>query len=94
MCSLGLRFIQGRKAAYTRSDETSSGYGSLERAAFLAMGQSLAARGITSLAIDLPLHADRDDGLVAEARTNPLGLLQHWRMAPAEARVAIHFIGT
>jgi predicted esterase len=56
------------------------------------MGRALAVRGIASLAIDLPLHGTRDDAMVAEARTNPLRLLQHWKMALAEARHAIDWL--
>jgi len=56
------------------------------------MGRALAARGIASLAIDLPLHGARDDAIITEARTNPLRLVQHWNMALAEARAAINWL--
>jgi dienelactone hydrolase len=68
------------------------GYTSSKERLSSTIGRSLAVRGIASLAIDLPLHGDRDDALAVEARTNPLGLLQHWRMALAEARGAIHIL--
>jgi uncharacterized protein len=68
------------------------GYSSDKERLSNTIGRALALRGIASLAIDLPLHGDRDDAFIAEARTNPLGLLQHWRMALAEAQAAIDFL--
>ena len=58
------------------------------------MGRALAARGIASLAIDLPLHGTRDDAMVTEARTNPLGLLKHWQTALAEAGAALGWLAS
>ncbi len=57
------------------------------------MGRALAARGIASLAIDLPLHGSRDDALIYQARTNPLELARHWKMALAEAAAALTWLG-
>ena len=68
------------------------GYSSSKERLSSTMGRALAVRGIASLAIDLPLHGTRDDAMVDEARTNPLGLLQHWKMALAEARHAVDWI--
>lgn len=68
------------------------GYSSSKERLSTTMGRALAVRGIASLAIDLPLHGTRDDAMVAEARTNPLGLLQHWKTALAEARHAIDWM--
>src|SRR5215210_3092473 len=68
------------------------GYTSSKERLSNTMGRALAARGIASLAIDIPLHGTRDDAIVAEARTNPLGLLQHWQMALGEARDAIDWV--
>jgi dienelactone hydrolase len=56
------------------------------------MGRALAARGIASLAIDLPLHGSRDDAIIEEARSDPLGLVQHWKRALAEANAAIDWL--
>jgi predicted esterase len=56
------------------------------------MGRALAARGIASLAIDLPLHGDRDDAIIYEARRNPLELVRHWNMALAEAKDALAWL--
>ena len=68
------------------------GYSASKELLSNTMGRALAVRGIASLAIELPLHETRDDAMVAEARTNPLGLLQHWRTALAEARHAVDWI--
>ena len=68
------------------------GYSSSKERLSNTMGRALAARGIGSLAIDLPLHGNRDDAMVVEARTNPLGLLHHWQTALAEAREAIAWL--
>src|SRR5215213_6877702 len=68
------------------------GYSSSKERLANTMGRALAARGIASLAIDLPLHGTRDDAMVAEARTNPLGLLKHWQIALAEAKHAIGWL--
>lgn len=69
------------------------GYSSSKERLSDTMGKALAARGIASLAIDLPLHGSRDDAIIEEARTNALGLLQHWNKALAEARAAIDWLG-
>ena len=68
------------------------GYSSSKERLSDTMGRALAARGIASLAIDLPLHGSRDDAIIQEARTNPLGLVQHWKMALAEAKAAIDWL--
>jgi predicted esterase len=56
------------------------------------MGRALAARGIASLAIDLPLHGTRDDALVDRARSNPLALVKEWNKALAEAKAAVDWL--
>jgi uncharacterized protein len=58
------------------------------------IGRALAARSIASLAIDLPLHGTRDDAMLEEARRNPVGLVQHWATAIAEASAAIGWLST
>src|SRR5688572_2235133 len=68
------------------------GYSSTKERLIDSMGRSLAARGIAALAIDLPLHGGRDEALVEQARANPLGLMQHWRAALAEARSAVRYL--
>ena len=68
------------------------GYSSSKERLADTMGRALAARGIGSLAIDLPLHGSRDDAIVEEARKNPLGLIQHWKRALAEASAALTWL--
>ena len=68
------------------------GYSSSKERLASTMGRALAARGIASLAIDLPLHGTREDAMLTQARTNPLGLLKHWQTALAEARAAIGWL--
>ena len=68
------------------------GYSSSKERLSNTMGKSLAARGIASLAIDLPLHGSRDDQIIEEARSNPLGLMQHWKKALAEAKDAVAWL--
>lgn len=68
------------------------GYSSSKERLSSTMGHSLAARDIASLAIDLPLHGSRDDAIMEEARANPVGLMQHWNKALAEARAAVNWL--
>jgi dienelactone hydrolase len=69
------------------------GYSSSKERLSSTMGQSLAKRGIASLAIDLPLHGSRDDAIIEDARSNPRALMQHWKMALKEARAAVKWLG-
>jgi predicted esterase len=68
------------------------GYGSSKEWLSNTMGRALAARAVASLSIDLPLHGSRDDAIIYEARTNPLDLMRHWKMALAEARAALTWL--
>ena len=68
------------------------GYSSSKEKLSSTMGHSLGARGIASLAIDLPLHGSRDDAIFDEARSNPLGLVQHWNTALGEAKAALTWL--
>jgi dienelactone hydrolase len=68
------------------------GYSSSKERLSTSMGHSLGARGIASVAIDLPLHGSRDDAIIDEARSNPLGLVRHWNMALSEAKAAISWL--
>jgi len=68
------------------------GYSSSKETLSNTMGRALAARGIASLSFDLPLHGTRDDQMFAEARTNPFGLMQHWKRALVESRDAITWL--
>lgn len=68
------------------------GYSSSKEVLSNPIGVAFALRGIASLSIDFPLHSSRDDDMFQEARTNPVGLLQHWKRALAEVRDAIEWL--
>lgn len=68
------------------------GYSSSKEVLSNTMGVALAASGIASLSFDLPMHGRRDDEMFEEARTNPFGLLQHWKRALVEAKDAIEWL--
>lgn len=70
------------------------GYSSSKETLSNSMGVALATRGIASLSFDLPLHGSRDDEMFEEAKTNPFGLLQHWKRALIESKDAIEWIAT
>jgi dienelactone hydrolase len=55
-------------------------------------GMSLLARGVASLAIDLPLHGDRRDAAAMAALRNPLELVKRWRGALADVDAALDFL--
>jgi fermentation-respiration switch protein FrsA (DUF1100 family) len=65
------------------------GYSSRKEVMADAIGSALLARGIASLAIDLPMHGGRR----AAAAANALELIKHWSTAQTEARLAIRFLG-
>jgi uncharacterized protein len=57
-----------------------------------SVGRSLLARGVASLALDLPFHGERD-GVGGEIPyRNPLALVTAWRTAVREARAAIEWL--
>jgi uncharacterized protein len=52
-----------------------------------SVGRALLARGVASLALDLPFHGERD-GNAGTLSRNPLALVSAWRNAVAESRAA------
>ena len=60
------------------------------------VGMALLRRGVAALALDLPMHGERDDaGRRREAISdNPLQLIATWRAAIEEARLALDFLAT
>ena len=66
------------------------GYSSRKERMADTIGRALAVRGVASLAIDLPLHGDRDAPLQRESLLNPLALVRHWRLALAECAAALN----
>jgi predicted esterase len=65
------------------------GYSSRKERMADTIGRALAFRGIASLAIDLPLHGDRDAPLQRQSMLNPMAMVRHWRLALAECTAAI-----
>ena len=69
------------------------GYSSRKELMVDTVGAALLRRGIASLAVDLPLHGDREGPIQEQARFNPLLLLRQWRLALAETTAALHLLG-
>ncbi len=65
------------------------GYSSRKERMADTVGRALASRGVASLAIDLPLHGDRDAPLQRQSLLNPMALVRHWRLALAECAAAL-----
>jgi predicted esterase len=68
------------------------GYASRKEDMAESAGVALLPLGIASLSIDLPLHGDRSDPLELRSLRNPLELMQRWRTAIDEARLALRFL--
>ena len=56
------------------------------------IGRALLARGVATLAIDLPLHGAREGSIDELSLRNPLQLIGAWRLALAEVRRALDFL--
>ena len=69
------------------------GYASRKELMADTVGAALLHHGMASLAIDLPLHGDRDGPLQEQARYNPLLLMRQWRQALAESTGALRLLG-
>lgn len=69
------------------------GYSSRKEDMADLVGRGLLARGIASLAIDLPLHGERRGDVDFRSARNPLALTQAWRRALADARLALGYLG-
>lgn len=57
-----------------------------------SVGRALLARGVASLAVDLPFHGERDGAEKELPYRNPLALVTAWRTAVREARAAIEWM--
>jgi predicted esterase len=55
-------------------------------------GRALLKRGVASLAIDLPMHGERDEPVDESLFRNPIGLLRHWQSALEECRLALRYL--
>jgi uncharacterized protein len=65
------------------------GYSSRKERMADTIGRALATRGVASLAIDLPLHGDRDAPMQRQSLLNPLAVVRHWRLALTECTAAL-----
>ena len=68
------------------------GYSSRKERMSEVIGMALLRRGIASLAIDLPLHGERDGEVESLSYRNPFELVQRWRVAIADARLGLRFL--
>jgi fermentation-respiration switch protein FrsA (DUF1100 family) len=68
------------------------GYSSRKERMSEVIGMSLLRRRIASLAIDLPLHGERDGEVESLSYRNPFELVQRWRLAITEARLGLRFL--
>jgi dienelactone hydrolase len=68
------------------------GFSSSKEQMAQAIGRALLARGVASLALDLPFHGERA-GADREIPRNPLALVGAWKTAIAEARAAVTWLG-
>jgi uncharacterized protein len=68
------------------------GYGSRKEQMADAVGRALLEHGIASLAIDLPLHGERERTVEIDAVRNPLVLVSQWRIALAECGAALEWM--
>jgi uncharacterized protein len=68
------------------------GLGSRKERMAETAGRALLRRGVASVAIDLPLHGEREGDVHELAGRNPFELVRRWRVALAEARLAVRFM--
>jgi uncharacterized protein len=68
------------------------GLGSRKERMAETAGRALLRHGVASLSIDLPLHGEREGEVEDLASRNPFELVRRWRVALAEARVAVRFL--
>jgi dienelactone hydrolase len=68
------------------------GFSSSKERMAQSVGRSLLARGVASLAVDLPFHGERDGSGTELPYRNPLALVTAWRTAVRESRAAIEWL--
>ena len=68
------------------------GYSSRKEQMADAIGRTLLRHGIASLALDLPLHGEREGELDERTFRQPLALVRQWRLALAESAAAVAFL--
>ena len=67
------------------------GYSSRKEDMAGPIGRALLARGVASLALDLPLHGSRADPVQARAARSPLTVARLWREGLADVRLALRY---
>lgn len=68
------------------------GYSSRKERLADTVGRAFFRRGIASLAIDLPLHGEREGDMDADSLRNPLAVVGHWKLAIEECFAALRFL--
>ena len=68
------------------------GYTSRKERMADSIGMALLARGVASLAVDLPLHGERATGQGRASFRNPLALVAQWRLALDEAGLSLGYL--
>src|SRR4051812_29963033 len=71
------------------------GLGSEKERMTNTVGAALLKRGVAALAVDLPMHGEREEaiGMSRDAmRANPLKPVGTWRAAIREARIALEYL--
>ena len=57
-----------------------------------SIGRALAARGIASLAIDLPLHGEREGDIRNLSPVRPFAIVAQWKLAVTDCIAALDFL--
>jgi uncharacterized protein len=69
------------------------GYSSRKEDVSGPVGRALLARGMASLAIDLPLHGTRSDPVQRQSMRDPLAVVRLWRQALTDVRLGLRYLG-
>lgn len=69
------------------------GYSSDKERMLAEAGGKLLDRGVASLAIDLPMHGEREERPDGEMWRNPLGLVRIWKGAQDDCAAALRLLG-
>jgi uncharacterized protein len=69
------------------------GYTSHKERMVESVGRSLLRRGIASLAVDLPMHGEREGSTDVRTLRSPFEVVRQWRAAMAEGHLALGWMG-
>jgi uncharacterized protein len=69
------------------------GYGSRKEDMADSIGRALLTRGVASMALDLPLHGERDEDGDAMSMHGALDVARHWHAAVEEATLGLRYLG-